>query len=366
MPCIRAYRAWAGESSSRRPSSTLRRSTMQTITTNNYRRIRIFTIQKKPAEKGMVAVIVRDALFDERAFPLDELCKRKCLPTSGEAGVDTDWHDVKFASIVTATALAAIQVCGRKAGSLSTITIPANPDVKRYLSRMDYFSIIGIPVKENFTRHETKHQFVPLKLIPIDEIEADVNGAAGAVSGLLSSTMNLSLSAQKCIDFCVGEIVDNIVQHSKSSSPGVVGAQCYPQRGFADICFADCGVGIAATMAQNPAYRDLSKSELVLKAFEHRSGQWFGNSEFGTSKVSGGEGLAKLSGLVRSLGGAVWTVSHDEAICINGDGIRCMGGHWFPGTVIVMRVPNVRNEVLESEVDLNGFARPFGNEYLLW
>lgn len=280
----------------------------------------------------------------EKTFPLQDICSDSNLPKDPSAGMDVDWSDVNFASISLAVAVAAIQLAATEhqegADAVKQKIVLPPDDVSQYVSRMNYYSVLGIDMEEQFERRETYDRFVPIAQVPIDQYEADVNGVTSAISDLLAKTMHLSPGAKHKIDYSVGEIVDNIIQHSAAGSPGLVGAQYYPNRKFADICFADCGIGIVASMRENPSYSDTSDGDLILKAFEHGTGQWYGHPQFGTGMVSAGEGLAGLSELVGRLGGHVWVVSHDHSAVVDGDGAHPMTGVTYPGTVIVMRVPD--------------------------
>lgn len=300
--------------------------------------------------------------YQEGLFPLQELCSSNELPHDASVGFNVDWSGVRFASISLAVAVAAIQLCGKHCGVRQSMNRP-HGDAETYMSRMNYYASLDIDVKETFERHETLDRFVPIIQIPIDELCADVNGAAQAVGRLLANTMSLPPGSKRRIDYSVGEIVDNIVQHSFAASPGLVGAQHYPSRGFADICFADCGIGIVQSMRENPSYSSIKDETLLLKAFEHGTGQWYGNPQYGTNMVSGGEGLADLSELVGRLGGHVWVVSHGHAATIDREGIHLMNGMRYPGTVIVMRVPNCGTEFPDWEASVDDSLLPYGD---LW
>lgn len=288
--------------------------------------------------------------YEEDVFPLIELCAIDALPSDPLMPTDVSWKSVTFASIAMAVAISSLQLGCHYKGLKQHIYLPEG-NVKHYLSRMDYLNILDIKSEESFDRRDPDDCFVPLRIVPIDEYSADVNGIAERIARHLEKTTVLSVSARYYINYLAGEIIDNIIQHSRAKSPGVVGAQWYSGRRFTDICFADCGVGIAETMKENPLYSGLDNSRLLMKAFEFGTGQWFERSDFGTNKVSAGKGLSYLSGLVATLGGRVWVVSRSEGLLIDSDGMHIMSNLWYPGTVIVMRIPDISYDISDSEID---------------
>lgn len=297
---------------------------------------------------GRKVLHLRNKPYAETSSPIADICEAAGVFVDHDEPFDVDWSGVTFASVAQAASLACVQLCAKGRGVEGAIRSP-NKDVRQYLERMDYFSTLGVDTEEGFSRHETHDRFIPLMQVPIDENDANVNDVAVAIRKLLARTMSLSQGARERVDFCVGEIIDNVVQHSQASAPGIVGAQYYPQVGYADICIADGGVGIAKTMAENPAYRGLTDDELLMKAFEHRTGQWFENAVFGTNRVSAGEGLASLAETVCGLGGHVWVVSRETSLEMDKDGPMRTSGLTYPGTVIVIRVPNIDRSFPEWE-----------------
>lgn len=289
--------------------------------------------------------------FGIDASPIRRLCKAGSLPVDPSDGVDADWSEVTFASVSQIAAVAAIQLCGKQSHARQTIDNPPS-SLMGYMQRADYFKTLGLEIEENFTRHNTARRLVPLSQIPVDEQQADPNGISGLVRKVISSHINLSESVKGNLDLSLGEIIDNVVQHSRASSPGLACAQYYPGDAYVEVCVADCGVGVPASMGENPAYSDRTDAELLAMAFERGTGQWIGRSRIGTNEVSGGKGLSFASSLVRKIGGHIWAVSQDSAVHISSEGTEPEEGLYYPGTLVVMRIPETMEEV--SEVDMYG------------
>ncbi len=253
-------------------------------------------------------------------------------------------------------AVAAVQLAGASSKVGQSNALPVS-DACSYMMRMDYCKVLGIERDEGFARHDPCDRFVPLTAIPIDEMESDPGGTAERLARVIEKNTDFSGSAADIMNLSFSEAIDNIVQHSAAPSPGIAGAQWFPNLGYVETCVADCGIGIPGSMSSNDAYLGLSDDELLKKAFEYQSGQWYGKSEFGTREVSGGVGLCYSAGLARKLGGHLWAVSHSSAIHISENGVEALDDVYYPGTVVVLRIPNTTREVLDTDVFPDGEGR---------
>lgn len=283
--------------------------------------------------------------------PIAELCRTGSLPQNPVQGVEADWSNVTFVSVSQLGALAAVQLQGRVAGVEPRVHQPCS-NIMGYMQRADYFTSLGIDVPEDFTRHDTSTRLLPISPIPIDELEAEPGRISSQMKTMLLGHIKLSESVADNLDLSLGEIIDNVVQHSRAEAPGIACAQYYKSHGFVEICVADCGIGIPASMRDNPDYADKSDNELLELAFRRKTGEWYGRSQTGTGKVSGGMGLSFAASLARATGGHIWAISHNSALHLSNGGPEHLKNHFYPGTLIVMRIPETLDEV--SEVDMYG------------
>ena len=229
--------------------------------------------------------------------------------------------------------------------------------VDGYVSRMDYYKILGIEHPEGFRRHPGGDRFIPMSLV---EENMSINDTAAALRNVIMAHLPFSESAMDAADYAFGEILDNVIQHSAADVPGVTAAQYYPKSSRVEICVADCGVGIPASMAENPLYLGLTNQGLLEKALQPNEGQYIGRSEFGTNKVSGGVGLSIAAKMCATLGGSLWVVSYGASIGVSNSGARRVGDLYYPGTVVVMDIPVTGAEVLGSDIMDDVPSLPFG------
>lgn len=288
--------------------------------------------------------------------PVADLCSGS-LPARARNGINVDWSDVEFCSISQMAAIATIQLAGAKAHSRQRYTMPRGKACS-YMIRMDYFRVLGIECEEHFIRHDPKGRFVPLTQVPIDENAADPGGIAKALKQVVATKTGLDKSAAEILDLAFCEIIDNVVQHSKAESPGLACAQYFPIGGYVEACVADCGVGIVESMRGNPLYSGMNKNEIMLAAFDNNTGEWYQRSRMGTNEVSGGIGLSYAARLIEATGGHLWAISMDAAVHISSEGRNAIEGLWYPGTLIVLRLPNVSKVILESEIWDDGAPIP--------
>ena len=120
----------------------------------------------------------------------------------------------------------------------------------------------------------------------------------------------------------------------------------------------DHGTDAVRVSSPDPPHSNDPINELVTLAFEAKTGEWFGCSEVGTNKVSGGMGLAFAARLVKVTEGHVWTVTRGSAIHVSSNGTETMDGLYYPGTLIVMRIPETEKEIFDSDMHDGGESKP--------
>ena len=318
---------------------------------------------------------VYNAPFGIESLPIQGICTMGSLPENASFGIDVDWSNVTFCSVSQMVAVACVQCAGTSSGVRQKCKLP-DSSARSYMQRMDYCKTLGIRSEEAFSRHDPRDRFVPLTKIPIDELEADPGGIADRLEEVVSANTMLHRSASNMLNLAVTEVIDNVVQHSLAKSPGMACAQYYASQGFVELCVADSGIGIPTSMSDNPDYLFMTDGERMLAAFEAEKGQWVGRPVTGSNQVGRGLGLSYPARLAERLGGHLWAISGGTAIHIHNGGREPMADLFYPGTVIVLRVPNVGDEVLESDLWDDGQPRPiyfdavegrnYGDDDLLW
>ena len=231
-----------------------------------------------------------------------------------------------------------------------------NSEVGTYLTRMDFFKVQDIVREEHFQRHDSDMRF--LSLTPI-EWDANANEIPSKLRNIVLAKTEVDESLVGALDYAFGEIVDNVLTHSRAHVEGLVGAQYYPAKSFVEFCVADGGVGVAQTLRGNPAYSTLCDSELLVKSLDYGVGENTWDFRDDAQGYGCGFGLTFAARLVEATQGDLWMVSNGAGIRLSKDGLTVYDGYNVIGTVICMRIPsNVR--VSEDDVLRNGVLSPYG------
>ncbi len=95
----------------------------------------------------------------------------------------------------------------------------------------------------------------------------------------------------------MGEMVDNVWEHSKTSIPGLAGYEVAHQR--LDFAVADLGIGILQSIRRNPSYRFLNSSMEALQKAILRGVSRFRNQDRGYGFSTLLQSVAELWGFTR-------------------------------------------------------------------
>lgn len=141
-----------------------------------------------------------------------------------------------------------------------------NSDGFKYFQRMDFFKHLtpNIEIPEEFERH-TPVNFSPI--IRIDKTSNEGNIAETIMAtiwgrDILNETELPNINGP--IQYAIGEIVRNVIQHSESH--GYIASQYYPSSKIIRIGIADAGIGILESFRKNdsPYYAGTQETHLAM------------------------------------------------------------------------------------------------------
>ena len=141
------------------------------------------------------------------------------------------WITVHPASLVFAAALA-LSVDKDNA----TITDEV-PPTGSYLDRMGLYDFLSTPSPFTITRREESGRFIPISII---KTQADQSRFIADIIPLL----HLPEEKSRVIKYVIGELVRNVLEHSRSKNGAIVAAQYYKKSNRISIGICDTGVGI--------------------------------------------------------------------------------------------------------------------------
>jgi|SRR6266498_3802771 len=111
-----------------------------------------------------------------------------------------------------------------------------------YAARMKLFEILDLPYEGRVTEHEEAGRFLPLRNI---RTASDVRSVIADVSALLH--LQNDRESLAAVQYCLSELLRNVLEHSGSEDGAFVCAHNYSGRGphRITIAVADCGIGIS-------------------------------------------------------------------------------------------------------------------------
>lgn len=183
-----------------------------------------------------------------------------------------------------------------------------------YLQRMDFFTLSGVKLPENFIRHQSGGRFVPLC-----QVSGSTQGRVKDICGelarcvfpdLADSDDPESTGPYDMLEYAASELINNVIQHA--CGPGYVAAQVYAKSGLVRLAVADSGIGIRESFARyEPPFWDprMSHLDAVRTALQAKvSSKANLGSAWGES-VNAGVGLSMLKEVARHADGLFTLVS---------------------------------------------------------
>jgi ABC-type transporter Mla MlaB component len=181
-------------------------------------------------------------------------CSHETLAASLQS-VDWDRNDdqrlmffLKDDPFLDASCIASIVAWGKRYRSEGgVIGFAGTEDTMNYLSRMDVFAQLDFGYHESFNRQNERGRFLPVFLV---RDEGSVVAAVESICELVIQRFDNARDFLPAMEWCVGEIIDNVRVHSATATPGAVCAQYYPKIHKLDIAIVDQGRGIRSSLSE--------------------------------------------------------------------------------------------------------------------
>ncbi|MBC5623551.1 MULTISPECIES: hypothetical protein [Butyricimonas] len=112
----------------------------------------------------------------------------------------------------------------------------------------------------------TRKTYIPIINFPAtDSHEDDKNNILSTIEFIITKQLNLTPNIITGLKYMIGEIVDNITEHSHSER-GYIFAQAYPTKKYLDICIADSGITLLGSYQKNNEEEIASDLEAIQAA----------------------------------------------------------------------------------------------------
>lgn len=136
-----------------------------------------------------------------------------------------------------------------------------------YAARMRLFQYLGVKYDPKVVEHEEAGRFVPITQV---KDRTSITAVIGDISALLH--LNQEPDALAAVQYCVSELLRNVLEHSGSEDGAFVCAHRYttgePHR--ITLAVADCGMGISKHLSAN--YPDASGNDRIAIGLAMRPG----------------------------------------------------------------------------------------------
>jgi hypothetical protein len=177
-----------------------------------------------------------------------------------------------------------------------------------YAWRMKLFEHIGFDYLSTRERHEEAGRFLPVRQIKTSD-------EAKAAIGDLSALLHLAGDPQslRAVQYCVSELVRNVLEHSSSPDGAFVCAQNYfaSKTPRVSIAVADCGVGIRTHLGA--VHQEASESDRAAVLLALRAGVTGAKPGMYGTPENAGAGLYFTRALAKGTGGYFLLGSGDAA-----------------------------------------------------
>ena len=216
----------------------------------------------------------------------------------------------------------------------SRLNIIGDTTVTNYLNRMGFFKNISGTLPLDIVNGNTQN------LVEIqsynDENHVQV---LNSIMHVLRSNTNIDENVYTCLDYCLNEILDNVLIHSDLNEGWVV-MQHYPNMNSIRLIVTDRGIGIHKSLSSSEIYADLDEEECILQCIQE-----------GITRGTGqGHGLYATSQFALLNKGCLTIISGNKALDVKNDNntINTIS-HW-QGTCIYLRINT------NIEVDYRAFT----------
>lgn len=252
------------------------------------------------------------------------------LPRGGCTHVLLDFGDIPWVDPIYATPLATAVQRLRSDGIRVDVDPPRDPNVANYVRT------IGFP--DGFTEpSRTGKTYLPLVRLDDRGNASTVDVAGSTIRTLVKQLLDASGSVINGVYLPIGEILDNVEQHSNCSH-GFASVQYYPNDDRIDLCIVDDGISIPGNFERHGIEFE-SDGDAVRQAIEWGRSTKAERDAKGRRRGTGFRTVIKI--VCDGLDGQVLVSSRAGSLYRNRTMARLDGLFW-DGTVIFarLRVPS--------------------------
>ena len=188
-----------------------------------------------------------------------------------------------------------------------------------YLSRMNFFKYLKVEIPEKFKRLSS-NRFVEIQQYNADN-QLDV---LNSIMSVIRENTSINQNVVTGLDYCLNEILDNVLNHSKSEIGWVV-AQYFEKINSIRLIVSDYGIGIYKSLNE---LHDFTEEEAISKSIIS-----------GVSNGKGqGHGLYATSSFVKLNKGWLSLISGNKKLDVSSQSNIIKDIPFWQGTCVYLRV----------------------------
>jgi hypothetical protein len=242
--------------------------------------------------------------------------------------VHLDLRGVTFITPSAVTLLTTAILRLKQDGFQMHVTRPEKENVDGYLTRMDFYELMGMDVEYTLRRRNADGRFREVVQVQTEE-EGDA--VVQDLMTILDRNIVGVAGIRDAVYHTFLEIVNNVFHHAHSPTHAIICSQLYSTFRRVELAVVDSGRGIPNSLRQNPELRGRfsNAAEAVALAVQPRV---TGRPEHNT-----GEGLFFSTEFIKANGGKACIYSQDGILWVRGGEVTTGQAAFWPGTLVALR-----------------------------
>ncbi len=249
--------------------------------------------------------------------------------------------------------LAYLMELPRKTNNFNALIVPSmETSVDLYISRMGFYSLLGVKDDFPYQKHSSEGRFQELYSF---SNTTDINEVGQTSENIIKMFIkNKSLeNYNKAIGWCVFETIDNARNHANSDI-NIVFAQKFKEKGISEFCVCDRGVGIRETMGEDKMEEALKRCITKAKGINSTG---MGNGLYYTSELIKRDTSGKCSMRIWSENAILSIKSGHEPI------ITKVDSYWKGVNIIISMYNNISTDLTELKGGYDIFSYDDNPDY---
>ena len=233
--------------------------------------------------------------------------------------------------------LAYLMELPKKIENFRALIVPSmNEDVDLYISRMGFYSLLGLNDDFPYQKRSSEGRFQELYSFSKNTNINEVGQTSENIIKMFIRNKNL-VNYNKAIGWCVSETIDNARNHANSDI-NIVFAQRFKEKGISEFCVCDRGVGIRETMGEIYVEEALKKCITKAKGINSTG---MGNGLYYTSELIKQDTSGKCSMRIWSENAILTIKSGGEPLIVK------THSYWQGVNIIISMYNNISTDLTE-------------------